>query len=114
MSAAVGAKPGRMKGNKQKAEYGNRERTDGKPVGKERGKQGSESGEAAPIKPLRGRNGKNGKEETEGQVAGGGTEGDERNRKGSGKARKRKQKGSTRGTAVGSEARKGERKQTGS
>ena len=38
---------------------------------------------------------------TEGQVAGGGTEGDERNRKGSGKDRKRKHKVSTRGTAVG-------------
>ena len=59
-------KQGRTKGNQQKAEYENRERTDGKPAGEERGKPGSESGEAAPIKPLRGRNGKNGKEETEG------------------------------------------------
>ena len=50
----------------RRAEYGNRERTDGKPAGEERGKQGSESGEAAPGKPLRGRNGKDGKEETEG------------------------------------------------
>ena len=62
---AAGAKQGRTKGNQQKAKYGNRERTDGKPAGEERGKQGSESGEAAPGKPLRGRNGKNGKEETE-------------------------------------------------
>ena len=38
---------------------------------------------------------------TESQVAGSGTEADERKRKGSGKARKREQKGSTCGTAVG-------------
>ena len=61
----MGANQGRAKGNKQKAEYENRERKHEKSGWEERGKQGSESGEAAPGKPLRGRNGKNGKEETE-------------------------------------------------
>ena len=54
----MGAKPGRMKGNEQKAEYGNRERTDGKPAGEERGKPGRETEEAAPEKQLRGEAGK--------------------------------------------------------
>ena len=45
------SRAGRKETN-SKAEYGNRERTDGKPAGEERGKPGSESGEAAPIKPL--------------------------------------------------------------
>ena len=36
--AAVGAKPGRMKGNEQEAEYENRERRHGKPGREERGK----------------------------------------------------------------------------
>ena len=38
VSAAVGAKPGRMKGNEQEAEYENREREHGKPGWEERGK----------------------------------------------------------------------------
>ena len=37
---AVGAKPGRTKGNEQKAEYENRERMHGKPGREERGKPG--------------------------------------------------------------------------
>ena len=66
VSAAVGAKPGRMKGNEQEAEYGNRERTDGKPVGKERGKPGKRerrgrTGEAT----VRRKREESGKEETE-------------------------------------------------
>ena len=40
----MGAKPGRMKGNKQEAEYGNREGWHGKSGQKERGKPESESG----------------------------------------------------------------------
>ena len=36
--AAVGAKPGRMKGNEQEAEYENRKRRHGKPGREERGK----------------------------------------------------------------------------
>ena len=44
---AAGAKPGRMKGNKQKAEYGNLEVNHGKPGGTEKGKSESESGREA-------------------------------------------------------------------
>ena len=39
--AAVGAKPGRMKGNKQKAKYRKPEKKHGKPGGREGGKRGS-------------------------------------------------------------------------
>ena len=49
---AAGAKQGRTKGNHQKAEYGNRERTHEKFGGEERGSPGSESEEGAPRKPL--------------------------------------------------------------
>ena len=84
-----------MKGNKQEAEYENREQGMGNQAGTNGENRESESGSGAPGKPLRGEAGKNGKEETEGQVAGGGTEGDERNRKGSGKSRGRERKGST-------------------
>ena len=109
----MGAKPGRMKGNEQEAEY----EEPGKRARETRPGRTGKTEEARAGAEHRGSHceaeaGRSGKEETGGQVAGGGTEGDERNRKGSGKARKRKQKGSTRGTAVGSEARKGERKQT--
>ena len=50
---AVGAKPGRMKGNEQEAEYENLERKHGKPGWKERGRARKlKGGEAAPRKPL--------------------------------------------------------------
>ena len=49
---AVGAKPGRMKGNKQEAEYENRERWHGKPGWKERGKPKKRKRKGAPEKPL--------------------------------------------------------------
>ena len=111
----MGAKPGRMKGNKQEAEY---EEPGRKAWETRLGRTGKTEEARAEterrISHCEAETGRSGKEDAEGQVAGGGEEGDERNRKGSGKARKRKQKGSTRGTAVGSEARKGERKQTGS
>ena len=83
----------------------NRERKQGKPGRKERGKpkkrEWKRSTEEATV---RRRQEERGKEETESQVAGGGTEGDERNRKESGKPgreAKAEKKGSTRGTAVG-------------
>ena len=69
---------------------------------KRRWKAGKPKGRTEALeKPLKRRGQEEGNGRTEGQVAGGGTEGDERNRKGSGKDRKRKHKVSTRGTAVG-------------
>ena len=62
----MGAKPGRMKGNEQKAKYEEAEGKHGKPGGAEVEKQGSESGEAAPEKQLRGGTGKRRKGRTEG------------------------------------------------
>ena len=63
----MGAKPGRMKGNEQKAEYENRERRHGKPGWKERGKpkkrKQKRSTEEADCEAETGRNGK---EEAEG------------------------------------------------
>ena len=62
----MGAKPGRMKGNKQKAEYENRKRRHGKPGREERGKpkkreRERSTGEAT----VRRRREEDGKEETE-------------------------------------------------
>ena len=54
-----------MKGNKQKAEYKNREREHGKPGGTEAESQEAERRRGAPEKQLRGEAGKSGKEETE-------------------------------------------------
>ena len=63
---AVGAKQGRTKGNKQKAEYLEPERRHGKPGREEGGKRGSESGTEKPKKPtVRQKRWKRGKEETE-------------------------------------------------
>ena len=62
----MGAKQGRTKGNKQKAEYLKPERRPGKPGWKEEGKQESESRPEKPRKPtVRQRRWKRGKEETE-------------------------------------------------
>ena len=49
---AVGAKPGRMKGNKQEAEYENREQGMGNQAGTNGENRGSVSGSGAPGKPL--------------------------------------------------------------
>ena len=62
----MGAKPGRMKGNKQEAEYENLERKHGKPGGGERGKprkreRRGRTGEAT----VRRKREERGKEETE-------------------------------------------------
>ena len=76
-----------------------------------------ETGRRALKKPLRGRNGKNGKEETEGPVAGREAEADERKQKRNGQCRKRSESGKEgkhSWNSCGSEARKDERKQTGS
>ena len=61
----MGAKPGRMKGNEQKAEYKNRERRHGKPGWRERGKPRSESGRAHRGSSCEAEPGREGKEETE-------------------------------------------------
>ena len=62
---AVGAKLGRMKGNKQEAEYKNLERKHGKPGGGERGNRGSESGDGHRESNCEAEPGREGKEETE-------------------------------------------------
>ena len=49
---AVGAKPGRMKGNEQRAEYENREQGMGNQAGTNGENRESESGNGAPGKPL--------------------------------------------------------------
>ena len=54
-----------MKGNKQQAEYENREQGMGNQAGTNGENRGTERGSGAPGKPLRGETGKNGKEETE-------------------------------------------------
>ena len=62
----MGAKQGRTKGNKQKAEYLEPERRHGKPGWKEGERQGSESGTEKPRKPaVRRKRWKKGKEEAE-------------------------------------------------
>ena len=62
----MGAKQGRTKGNKQKAEYLESDRKHGKPGWKEEEKQGSESGTEKPKKPTaRQKRWIRGKEETE-------------------------------------------------
>ena len=62
----MGAKQGRTKGNKQKAEYLESDRKHGKPGWKEEEKQGSESGTEKLKKPtVRQKQRKRGKEETE-------------------------------------------------
>ena len=48
----MGAKPGRAKGNEQKAEYENQERRHGKPGWKERGKPKKRERKGAPEEPL--------------------------------------------------------------
>ena len=48
----MGAKPGRMKGNKQEAEYENREQGMGNQAGTNGENRESESGSGAPGKPL--------------------------------------------------------------
>ena len=98
----MGAKPGRMKGNKQKAKYRKPEKKHGKPGGREGGKQENRKESLKHWNStLRGKARKKGTEGTEGQVAGIGPEADERKRKERGKYRRRKQKVSTCGTAVG-------------
>ena len=63
---AVGAKQGRTKGNKQKAEYLESDGRHGKPGWKEEEEQGSESGTEKLRKPtVRRRRRKRGKEEAE-------------------------------------------------
>ena len=49
---AVGAKPGRMKGNEQEAEYENRKQGMGNQAGTNGENRESESGSGAPGKPL--------------------------------------------------------------
>ena len=62
----MGAKQGRTKGNKQKAEYLESDRKHGKPGWKEEEKQGSESGTEKPKKQTaRQKRWIRGKEETE-------------------------------------------------
>ena len=62
----MGAKQGRTKGNKQKAEYLESDRKHGKPGWKEEEKQGNESEPEKPKKPtVRQKRWKRGKEETE-------------------------------------------------
>ena len=98
----MGAKPGRMKGNEQGAKYRKPEKKHGKPGGREGGDRGKPKGRTgAQRRPLKRRKLEEGNGRTGGQVAGGGTEGDERNRTGSGKCRGRERKASTCGTAVG-------------
>ena len=63
----MGAKPGRMKGNKQKAKYRKPDQKNGKPGGREGMKtEESKEEDEALEKPLRGEDRKKGKEETEG------------------------------------------------
>ena len=63
---AVGAKPGRMKGNKQKAEYLKMEGKHGKPGGTEVEEQGSRKAERQHLKSsCEARQGRRGKEEAE-------------------------------------------------
>ena len=62
---AVGAKPGRMKGNKQKAEYRNLEGRHEKSGRRERGNRGSESGGGHRESNCEAEPGREGKEETE-------------------------------------------------
>ena len=82
----MGAKPGRMKGNKQKAEYLKAEVKHGKPGGTEVEKPGSRKAERQhPKSSCEAKRGRRGKEETEGQVARTGREADERKRNGRGK-----------------------------
>ena len=62
----MGAKPGRMKGNEQKAEYENREREHGKPGREERGKpKKREQKRSTEEATVRRRQEESGKEETE-------------------------------------------------
>ena len=66
MLAAVGAKPGRMKGNEQEAEYENRKRRHGKPGREERGKPKKRERERSTGKAtVRRKREEGGKEETE-------------------------------------------------
>ena len=62
---AVGAKPGRTKGNKQKAEYENLEGWHEKSGRRERGNRGSESGDGHRESSCKAEPGREGKEETE-------------------------------------------------
>ena len=61
----MGANQGRVKGNKQKAEYENRERMHEKSGRKQRGKHGSESGSEHRRSHCEAETGRNGKEEAE-------------------------------------------------
>ena len=62
----MGVKPGRMKGNKQEAEYENRERRHGKPGWRERGKpKKRERKRSTEEATVRRRQEEEGKEETE-------------------------------------------------
>ena len=62
----MGAKPGRMKGNEQEAEYENLERKHGKPGGTEAEKPGSRKAERQhPRSGCEARRGREGKEEAE-------------------------------------------------
>ena len=62
----MGAKQGRAKGNKQEAEYRNREGTHGKPGGRERGKRKKRKRKTSTEEaPERRRQEEKGKEETE-------------------------------------------------
>ena len=111
----MGAKPGRMKGNEQKAKYRKPEKKHGKPGGREGGKRGSRKEEPKHwVRPLKRRRQEAGNGRTEGQVAGTVREADERKRKETGKRPKAKAQGKHSWNSCGSEARKGERKQTGS
>ena len=60
----MGAKPGGMKGNKQKAKYRKPEKKHGKPGRREGGRTGKPKGRTEALeKPLRGEARKKGKEE---------------------------------------------------
>ena len=111
---AVGAKPGGMKGNEQKAKYQKPERRHGKPGGREGGKRGSrkeepkhwrshcEAGTGRRERKSRGLSSQNRK------VGG-------RKKAGpKGERPKAKAEGKHSWNSCGSEARKGERKRTGS